>query len=106
MTASRLLIRAALAGIILSAQACSGESEQMEAARNRGITDADDFISLASQKKPSQLAMQSFLLSVRDKERRLRLAGEDHIADTYIQSFETQLRDSVPELLSTISSEK
>ena len=87
--------------VILS---CSGESKRESAARERGIADADDFIGLASQKKIAQMKLEGFLLGVRDKANRLKQAGEDKAADIYIDSFESRLHDSVPDLYEQISS--
>lgn len=102
----RFLATLAATSAILIIQSCSGESARNSAARDRGIVDANAFIDLASQKKISQLRLQSFLLSVRDKEYRLRQAGETEAAELYISSFETQLRDSVPDLYLLIVPEK
>ena len=96
----------AVMAVALLLHSCSGESARQTAARNRGVTDADTFIDLASQKKISQLRLQSFLLSVRDKEYKLRQAGATEAAESYISSFETHLRDSVPDLYLLIVPEK
>lgn len=87
----------------LSFSSCSGESSRETAARQLGVADADTFISIASQKKVNRMRLQGFLLDVRDKENRLRKAGEDKAADIYVSSFEDHLQDSVPELFMQIS---
>ncbi len=101
----RFLAAIVAVGALLMMSSCSGGSERQSAARDRAVADANAFIDLASQKKISQLRLQSFLLSVRDKEYRLRQAGETEAADLYISTFETHLRDSVPELFSQIAPE-
>lgn len=98
----RFLAAVAAASALFIIQSCSGESARQSAARDRGVADADAFIDLASQKKISQLRLQSFLLSVRDKEYKLRQAGENEAAELYISSFETHLRDSVPDIYSLL----
>ncbi len=87
----------------LSLTSCSGESSREAAARKLGVADADTFISIASQKKVTRMRLQGFLLDVRDKENRLRNAGETKAADIYVSSFEGHLQDSVPELFMQIS---
>lgn len=88
--------------ILLAIQSCSGETARETVARERGISDANEYIGLAGQKKISQLQLQSFLLEVREREARLRQIGETTAAEAYISNFEKQLQDSMPDLFNQL----
>lgn len=81
-----------------SCSGCNGHSitsEERDGARYAGLNRA---LELAADLHPDTLTIEHVLLDVREREHRLRSAGYDEIADTYIDTFLATLDSVNPSL--------
>ncbi len=91
----------AIALITAGLHSCSGCSshsttqEERNGARDAGFNRA---LELAADVHPDTLTIEQVLLDVREREHRLRSAGYDEMADTYIDTFLATLDSVNPSL--------
>lgn len=79
--------------IILGCNSCNNSSSEREKkAYEMGQRDAQEFIKLYNASHKDELILQNFLLTVRDKERKLKTIGSEKGAENYINSFEATIQ--------------